>query len=50
MRQTRDDMIRIREDDLGLDGIVTAAVEKCNSFGIVHVFKKASSKKTIQTH
>ena len=34
MRQTRDAMVRIREDDLGLDGIVAAAVEKCNSFGI----------------
>ncbi|CAB4023525.1 Hypothetical predicted protein [Paramuricea clavata] len=34
MHQTGDAMIRIREDDLGLDGIVTAAVEKCNSFGI----------------
>ena len=34
MHQTRDAMIRIREDDLGLDGIVTAAVEKCKSFGI----------------
>ena len=34
MRQTRDAMLRIREDDLGLDGIVAVAAEKCKSFGI----------------
>ena len=27
-------MLRIREHDLGLDGIVAVAAEKCKSFGI----------------
>ena len=34
MCETRDEMLRIRNDDVGLDGIITAAVEKCSSFGI----------------
>ena len=34
MRPTRDAMLRIREHDLGLDGIVAVAAEKCKSFGI----------------
>ena len=34
MHQTRDAMLHIREDDLGLNGIVKAAEQKCESFGI----------------
>ena len=34
MRQTRDAMVRIREDNVGLEGIVAVAAERCKSFGI----------------
>ena len=34
MRQTRDAMLRIREDNVGLDGIISAAADKCKSVGI----------------
>ena len=34
MRQTRDAMLRIRENNLVLDDIVTVVAEKCKSFGI----------------
>lgn len=34
MGQTRDALIRIRRDDLAMDVIITAAVDKCQSFGI----------------
>ena len=34
MHQTRDAMLHIRKDDLGLNSIVKAAEQKCESFGI----------------
>lgn len=34
MRLTRVEMLRIRDDEVGLNGIITAALEKSNSFGI----------------
>ena len=34
MRQTQDAMVRIREDNVGLEGIVAAAADKCKSYGI----------------
>ena len=34
MRLTRDEMLRIRGDEIGLNGIITAALEKSTSFGI----------------
>ena len=33
MRLTRDEMLRIRDDEVGLNGIITAALEKSTSFG-----------------
>lgn len=46
MCQTRDEMLRIRNDEVGLDGIITAAVEKC-SFGIDahYEFSKKQSRR-----
>ena len=34
MRLTQDEMLRIRDDEVGLNGIITAAPEKSTSFGI----------------
>ena len=34
MCQTRDEMLRIRHDEVGLNGIITASLEKSSSFGV----------------
>ena len=34
LQQTRNKMLRMREDDVAMEGIISAATEKCKSYGI----------------
>ena len=53
LRQTRDAVVRISKDNVGLEGIVVAAADKCKSFGIdveCEFLEGTSSAEATQTH